>query len=61
MEKDSQVKFGCTKCDFCDNPAEQAQGQFVVCKLHAANGIKTAADNTKVLRAAGLQLSDQHS
>jgi hypothetical protein len=62
MEKDSQVKLGTTKCDFCDQPATQARGRLVVCDEHtedAENFVKGASAQGS-LKAAPITLSDQH-
>ena len=61
MEKDSQVKFGSTKCDFCDQPAVTTRGQAVVCEAHADRNVKAANDAADVpLRAAPITMIAKH-
>lgn len=63
MEKDSQVKWGSTQCDLCDEPAVGACGKLVLCARHAkehAAGVKSASASQMPLRAAPIMLTDHH-
>ena len=63
MEKDSQVKWGSTKCDLCSSPAQGARGKLVLCERHLKEhekGVKSAAAAQGTLRAAPIMLADNH-
>jgi hypothetical protein len=60
MEKDNSVKFGVTKCDYCDEPAVGTVDDVVVCERHLKPELIKDAGDGIPFKAVSIHLADQH-
>jgi hypothetical protein len=59
MNKDGQVKLGCTPCDYCSNPGTTIVNGRLYCSQCAPNGEKRAED-LESLKSSIDRLTDLH-